>query len=214
MINIQKSYSVHIISIRSILSSLIHFSSIWFILPSKVLFGLFNTHWLYLVHIGPILSTSVLSVHIVPIRSTLVLFCPLQSFRSILSTLVLSVHYILFGLFYPLWSNSVLFGPFSPLWFYLVHFVHLGSIRSILFTSVHYVHFRSIRSIHSYLVLFGPPCFYSIHSVLFSPFGPLCSIWSNSIHLDLYFNLFLCTYIMEKNMFGLKAFNLNPNLLQ
>ena len=81
------------------------------------------------------------------------------------------------------------------------------SIRSCL---VHSFLFGPIRSSS---VLFSPPYFYS---VLFCPFSQLCSIWSNLVHLttSVHFDLFLCTYIMVKDIFGLKALNLNPNLLK
>ena len=169
MINIQKSYLVHIGSIWSILSSSIQFGpippiqSIW---STKVLFGPFGH-----------------------IQSTLALFGPHQSCSVILSTLI---H---FSPIRAIQSIVVLFGPFCPLWFYSVHFVHLvlfslhcsysvyfGLSRSSLSTSVLF------RPIWSYLVhaatsvLFDPPCSYSIHPVLFSPFGPIRSIQITSFH--------------------------------
>ena len=167
---------------------------------------------------GPIRSCS---VHIGLIWSTLILFCPFWSY---------SVHSVYFGI---IWSYSVNF----------VHFVPLQSYSRSY--SVHFVHFGPIRFILSTSVLFSPHCstsvqiglvqsirFTSVHSFLFSPFGPIrstlflfihiLSIWSNSVHLVpiysysvhlvqfspfkllwfilIYFNLFLCTYIMGKDM--------------
>ena len=85
----------------------------------------FSAYWPYLVHIGPILFTSVHSVHFGSIQFimfTLVLF---GLFCSILSTLVYfdifqsysnhSVHFILIQ------STLVLFGPFYLLWSYSVY---------------------------------------------------------------------------------------------
>ena len=122
-------------------------------------------------------------------QSTLALFGP------ILSTLVLfgpfcplcPIRSIMstLDLFGPIWSILVLFSPFCPLWFYSVHF---GPIQSY---SVHLIPIRS----------------YSIHLV---QFGPIASLRFILVHLD----LFLCTYIMGKDMFGLKAPNLNPKLLK
>ena len=48
------------------------------------------------------------------------------------------------------------------------------------------------------------------YSVIFYPFGPFGLCWFILVYLD----IFLCIYIMEKDMFGLKAPNLNPNLLK
>ena len=127
MINIQKSYLVHIVSIWSHQSSSVQFgpvgSYIWSILSTIVVFS-------------PIIH----SVHIGSIRSTLVLFCPLRfysvhsvyfsSIRSILPTLFLfspiQSTLVLFSPFCPLWSTSILFRLFNLLRFYSVHF---GSIR-------------------------------------------------------------------------------------
>ena len=122
-----------------------------------------------------------------------------------------SVHFVHFVLFAPsclLWIYLVLFGPY---WSYSVHFVHFGSIlsTSVLFSlhwfySVQYVHFGPIQSYSVHLI---PIRSYSIHLVQFGPIGSLRFIL---VHLD----LFLCTYIMGKDMFGLKAPNLNPKLLK
>ena len=171
------------------------FDPIWSNLAHLVLLRPFYPLKFYQVQFGPfslIQFNSVYSIHIDPIQSTFVLFCPLWSF---------SIHSVYLG---PIWSTLVLFGPFCPLstsvlfgslWSYLVHFVHFCSIRSIRplqsysvhialiqSTLVQSVYFNPIQSIHSYLVLFSPPCSYLVHSVQFCLFGPLCSIWSNSIH--------------------------------
>ena len=110
-------------------------------------------------------------------------------------------------------STLIHFSPiraFSPLWSYTVHFVHLGSVQSILSTSVqsspHWsnsVHFIYLGPRQSDLVRFSLFCllrFYLVHLFLFGLIrstlflfglfgpilsnGPLCSIWSNSVHLD------------------------------
>ena len=99
MINIQKSYSVLIDSILSIISSLVPF-------------GPFCPLWFYSVYFGPIWSILSTLILFVPIWSTLVLFisfCPFQFYSSILSTLIL-------------------FGHISPHWSYLVHSIHFSSI--------------------------------------------------------------------------------------
>ena len=136
MINIQKSYSVHIGSIQSILSFLVQFGpirsysihfnanqSIWSAL------ALFGSHWSYSVHFGP--------------------FCPLWSYsvcissiRSILFTLVLFL--VLFGL--------------CPLWFYLIHFVHFNHIRAIQSILSTLVLFGSFSLLRSNFALFGQFC--------------------------------------------------------
>ena len=129
-----------------------------------------------------------------------------------------------------LWSTLVLFGQFGLVRSYLIHF---GSIWSILSTSVLFsphrsysVHFSLVCSLQFDLVPFSPLCplrSYSVHSVY------LFSIQSYFVHLVhlipfgfspfrlfqfilVHFDLFLCTYIMGKDIFGLKAPNLNPNL--
>ena len=84
-------YSVHFIPIRSILFTLVHFSSIRSILFILVLFG---PHWLY-------------SVHFDPIQSNLVIFSPICSYL---------VHYVHFDLICPfglIRSISILYGPIS-----------------------------------------------------------------------------------------------------
>ena len=170
MINIQKFYSVQ--------------------------FGPFSPHWPYSVHIGPILSTSVLFS----------LFCPLWSFWSILSTLVQ------FGPIQSMLSALLHFSPIPVIRSTLVHFVHFSFIRSIQSTLVLF------NPNQSYSVLFCPIWFCSVHPVHFSPirsirsysvhhflFGPILSIWSTLFYLiqfkSLWFilvhlDLFLCTYIM------------------
>jgi len=52
-------------------------------------------------------------------------------------------------------------------------------------------------------ILFGSLQSYSVN---FVPFGPIQ-------YILIHFDLFLCTYIIRKYMFGLKALILNPNLL-
>ena len=164
----------------------------------------FSPHWLYSVHIDPILST-------------LVLFNPHWSYQSILFTLVLfnpiycySIH---FGF---IWSYSAHIGPilstlvlFSSHWSYSVHFGLICPLQSNLFSFSPLCPFILILStlvlFWSILFLFSP--ILSIRSTLFDlvqhgPFGPLRSIL-------VYFNLFLCPYIMGKDMFGLKALILN-----
>ena len=150
-----------------------------------------------------------------PLRSNLVLFSPLNPhwpysvlFYPRWSYSVHFVHFVLFAPLCLLWIYLVLFGPY---WSYSVHFVHFGSILSTLvlfslhwFYSVQYVHFGPIQSYSVHLI---PIRSYSIHLVQFSPIGSLQFIL---VHLD----LFLCTYIMGKDMFGLKAPNLNPKLLK
>ena len=107
------------------------------------------------------------------------------------------------------------------------HSVHFGPIRSILSTLILFGQFCPFRSysvqsfhfspIQSDLVKFGlffPLRSYLVHlrfySVIFCPFGPFGLCWFILVYLD----IFLCIYIMEKDMFGLKAPNLNPNLLK
>ena len=111
IINIQKSYSVHIGSIWFILSSSVQFCpirSIWsylvhYVHQSSIIYSvLFSPHWPYLVHIGPSWFTEVIFGP----------FCLLWSY---------SVHYVYFGF------NFVLFGPY---WFYSVHFVHFDPLQS------------------------------------------------------------------------------------
>ena len=139
-------------------------------------------------------------------------FCPLKFY---------SVHLVLFSLrrsisvhsghidhirstlvlFYPLQSYSDYFGPIQ---FILSYSVHMGPIRSILSTLIHFSPYSKNGPTQSTLVLFG---LLRSNLVLFGSFG---SLWFILIH----FNLFLCTYIMGKDMFGLKEPNLNPNLLK
>ena len=172
IINIQKSYLVHIGSIWSIMSTTVHkaitspFDPIQSILSTKVLFGLF----------GLLQSTSVLLGPFSPHWSYFVHFSSIQ-------------------------SKLVLFSSFCPLLSYSVHFVHFGLIRFILSTLILFhsiwsilstlVHFSPIRAIRYTLVLFGlfcPLCSTRSTLVLFSPFFPLQSysihigpIWSTSV---------------------------------
>ena len=131
MINIQKSYSVHIGSIRFILSSSVQFDPIssiqfyvvYYVHQSSIQSNLvqFNPHCLYLVHTSPILSTSILSS----------LFCPLWSYS------VHTIHFdptqsnpVHFGPIRPLFSTLVLFGSICPLWSYSIHFGLVCPIQS------------------------------------------------------------------------------------
>ena len=120
IINIQKSFSVHIDFIWSTPLKLysIHlvlFSPLWSYLVHSV-----RIYWPYLVHIGPILSTLYHIVHFGPTRSTL----------------------ILFDSFFPFWFTSVLFAPFGPfihfdfIWSTLVLFGPFCSLRPFHFTLV------------------------------------------------------------------------------
>ena len=114
-----------------------------------------------------------------------------------------------------IWSTLILFCPF---WSYSVNFVHFVPLQSYSGSySVHFVHFGPIRIILSTSVLFSPHCstsvqiglvrsirFTSVHSFLFSPFGPIrstlflfihiLSIWSNSVHSN-YFGSYWSTSI-------------------
>ena len=136
IINIQKSYLVHIGSIWFIMSSSVQFfsiQSIWsylvhYVHQSSIIYSvLFSPRWPYLVHIGPSWFTEVIFGP----------FCLLWSYL---------VHYVYFGF------NFVLFGPY---WFYLVHFVHFDPLQSY---SGHLVHLGLIHSILFTLVLFSPFC--------------------------------------------------------
>ena len=108
MIIIQKSYLVNVGHILSILSSLIHFSSIIF---TSVLVG---PHWSYFVHFSPI-------------QSTLVLFGPFYQPRSY------SVHNVHFGPNLSICSYSVYIGPLYPIRSTLYLFSPILSIRSTSF---------------------------------------------------------------------------------
>ena len=151
MINIQKSYLVYFSPNQSILSSLVHFGSIWSIL---VLQGPF-----YSIYFSPLRSTLAIfsPFHFSSIRFTFVLFGPFCQLRSysidtgpIPSTMVL---------FSTLWSYSILFvpiwsiGPFGPDLSICSYSVHFGPpcSHSVLFypfslfgpfvsTSVHFMH--------------------------------------------------------------------------
>ena len=205
MINIQKSYSVHIVlfsPIWSILSSLFHIGSLR---STLVLFGL---HWSYSNHLfspfNPLWSTldlfgpygllwsySAHSIDFGSIRSTVVLFSPSSHFGPIQSTLVL------FG---PIWSYSILFVPIQAIMSTLVLICPFILIQSTL------ILFGQLRS---YTVHIGPLCpirvhFGPIRSTLF-PFSLILSIRSTSI--------LLYTYIQGKDMFELRASILKPNLL-
>ena len=151
MKNIQKSHWAHIGSIWSILSSSVH----------TVLISLF----------GPIQSILSIKVLFSSILSYSVHVSPIWSIQSILALFGLYLCYsVYFSPFFLLQSISVLFGPFGPLWSYSVHFYSIRSILSTLVQSVHSVQLGPVRSI---LFLFGPPCSYLVHSVIFYPFGPL-----------------------------------------
>ena len=155
----------------------------------------------YYVHSGLIRSIQYYSVHsvlFISIRSYLVHFSPYVYFSLIQSNLVI------IG---PLWSYSVLFDRsiqsimstlvlLSPFGSTLILFGPIWSIVSTL------VLFDLIRSI---LVLF----FYFNHSVYF---GLLLSIWVHFGPLSDFYTL-LCTFIMGKARFGLRAHLLNPTLL-
>ena len=190
MINIQKSYSVHIVSIWSHQSSSVQFGPIGSYLVHFVHYSCiqsnypFSPYWLYSVHICPILSTSVLfrifcplcsyTVHSAYLGSVCSHSVHIGSIRSILSTLF---H---FSPIQVIRSTLVLFGPLGLLSSYSVY------ISPIQSTSVW---FGPVQSIMSTSVLFGPSCSYSVHLVLLSPFDPLCSIWSNSVN-SVHFGLF------------------------
>ena len=135
-INIQKSHSVHIGSIRS---NLVHtvvispFGPIQSTLSTKVLFGplwstlaSFGSHWSYYVHLGPL--------HIGPISSILPTF-------------------VLFSPFCPLWSYSVYSVQFSPTWSIMSTLVDFSPIRAIRYTLVLFSPFFPLRS---YPIHIGP----------------------------------------------------------
>ena len=185
--NIQKSYSVHIGSIRFILFSSVHsvlfssfcplkfypvqfciFNLIQFIQSTLALFG---SRWSYSVHFGPIRSMLPTLVLFGPIQSILSILIHFSHIPSILSTLVL------FSLFSPRRSYSVYIGPIRPLW--------------------------SNCPLQSYLV----------HSFLFGPFNPTCSYSVLLLNFGLLQSIFVHLN-NEKNMFGLKVHNLNLNLLK
>jgi len=179
------SSSVQFSPIRSYLVHSVHWSYIWSNSVNSILFSPLQSNSVHLVHIGSILST-------------LVLFCWLRSylvysiyFGSISSSLVdidpiqsILPTLIYFSSIRVIQYILVLFGPFCLPWLYSVHFVHFVYIQSTL------VLFSLLRSIQSYLVQFGSLQFILVH-----------------------FDLFLCTYIMGKDMFVLKSPNLIPNLL-
>ena len=109
--------------------------------PLRSILVILDPLWLYSVHFGPIQSILVWFSSIRSFQSTLVLFgpfCPLRSYWSIRSMLVL---------FSSLWFYSVLF---SSHWSYLVHSVNFGHIWSILST----------------LVLFSPHRSYSVFCLI------------------------------------------------
>ena len=196
MINIQKSYSVHIVSLWSNLSS-VQFNPIWSYLVHSIHHSFVRSNSIYLVHFSPIQS----------IQSTLALFSSYWSYlvyfgfiQSIMPTLVLfgPIRSILSAR-----STSVWFGPFCTVWSYSVHFVHFDSIWSYLVhidpirsTSVLLVLFCPLCQLRSYLVRFGPSYNYL---ALLCPFGPIQSFKSLQFIL-VYFNLFLCTYAMRKDI--------------
>ena len=188
MINIQKSYLVHIGSIWSILSYSVHMVLICLIqsiLSTKVTITFEWSLWCAFVleSLFPLpcvcecvcLTQKKSSIR--SIRSYSVYFGPFNThwpysvhIGLILSTLVLfGPHLFYLVHFGSIMSTSVLF---SSNWSYLIQSVHFGPIQSL---SLHYVHLGLIHSICSYSVLLGPPFFYL---VIFCPFGPLCSIQS------------------------------------
>ena len=160
--------------------------------------ALLGLHWskfyplwsysVYYVYFGAISSYYVQSVH----------FDPLQFYSG---------HLVSFGPFCPLWFYSVYYVLLSPHCFYLVQSVHFNPIRSNL------VLFNPFCPLQSYSVHLVPIWLYSLHLVHFFPFDPIRSIQIIQFML-VDFDLFLCTYIVGKDMFGLKAPNLNPNLLK
>ena len=120
MINIQKSYLVHVGPILSNLSSLIHFSSI------TSTFVLVGPHWSYFVHFSPISFTLVMFGPFCPSWSYLV---DIVTIRSITSTLVL---------IYPFVLIRSAFGPLYPIWSTLFPFSSILSIQSTSFHSVQF----------------------------------------------------------------------------
>ena len=94
-------YLVHICPIRSILSTQV----------------LFNQHWSYSVHYGPI-------------QSTLVIFSSICSYSVHMSTLVLIYPFIL------IWSTSVHLVPIRSYSIHSIYLVHLYPLRSILCTYI------------------------------------------------------------------------------
>ena len=163
IINIQKSYSVHIGSIQSIMFSSIQFGLIQ---SYSVLFSPCYPLKFYLVYFGPFNL----------IQSTSLLFGP---FGPHLFYSVHSVHYS------PIQFKLVLFGPFCLLWSYSIQ---IDSIQSSLSTTVQYAHFGPtvqfgpVQSILSTLLLFGPLGSYSVHLV------PIRSIRS-LFHLVQFFSI-------------------------
>ena len=115
-----------------------------FLLCSSVLFGSLGSNSVHLILFGPIQSYL---VHIGSIRSTLVLsslFCPLRSY---------SVHSFLFGPFGLIQSTLILFGPlflFSPRWSNLVYAILFHPTRS---TSVHFFQFSQLHKPISFIYL-------------------------------------------------------------
>ena len=188
-----------------------HFSLIWSILSTLVLFGpiqytlvLLGPLWSNLVHFVHFDLIWSYSIHCGFIRFTLVLFsppCPLW-FYSVISVQTVhfglnrpyliylgpirsySVHSIHFGL---IWSNWVLFGP---IW---SSSVHLGPFYPLWFYSVQFGLIRSILftlalfyPIQSTLILFGPFGSMRSSSVLFNSFCLFSLIWSTLIHSVLF----------------------------
>jgi len=110
---------------------LIHFSPIWAIRSTLVLFGTFCQLWFYSVHF----------VHFSPIHYTMLLFSPLQSYSD---------HFDLIP------STLDPLGPFCPLQSYSIHLVPIQSIQSYSLHLVHFVSFGRIWSIQITLVHYGP----------------------------------------------------------
>ena len=193
MINIQKSYSVHIVlfsPICSILSSLFHIGSLR---STLVLFGL---HWSYSNHLFSPFN---------PLWSTSDLFGPYGLLWSY------SAHSIDFG---SIRSTLVLFSPSCPLWSYLVHFSPIWS-NLVLFDPIcsysgHYVHFGPNLPIYSYSIHFDPIW---LAKVLYSPHWSTLSysspLRSNSVHLvpiqsyfvhSVHFNPFVYLHIGKRHV--------------
>ena len=122
MINIQKSYLVHVGPILSNLSSLIHFS---YIISTFVLVG---PHWSYSVHFSPIQFTLVMFGPFCLPSSYSVDIVPIQSITSALVLIYLFV--LIRSTFSPLCPIRCTLFPFSP-------------ILSIQSTSFHLVQFST-----------------------------------------------------------------------
>ena len=119
-----------------------------------VQFNPISPHWLYSVHIGSIMFTTVLFGLCYPLWSYSVHsvhFDPLQSYSGL----------------DPLWS-------FCPLWLHLVHF---GPIQSTLLL------FGPVCPRQSYLVPFYPICLLRSNLIPFSPFYSVWSYSVHTLDL-------------------------------